>query len=59
MKTLKEGCQGISTFLAFVLKTISGFATDIFIPSLPSMASDLKVIPSSVQLTLHLNYYFF
>ena len=52
MKTLKEGYQGISTFLAFVLIPISGFATDIFIPSLPSMASDLKVIPSAVQLTL-------
>jgi DHA1 family bicyclomycin/chloramphenicol resistance-like MFS transporter len=52
MKTIKENHQGISTILAFALIPLSGFATDIYIPSLPSMARDLHVSTSAVQLSL-------
>ncbi|WP_431217207.1 hypothetical protein ACQ86N_23335 [Puia sp. P3] len=38
MRIIKENHQGISTILAFALIPISGFATDIYIPSLPAMA---------------------
>ena len=38
--------------LAFALIPLSGFATDIYIPSLPAMARNLGVIPANVQLTL-------
>jgi len=43
---------GISTILAFALIPLSGFATDIYIPSLPSMSSELQVSSTQVQLTL-------
>lgn len=33
MKTLKHENVGISTFLAFALIPISGFAMDVYIPS--------------------------
>ena len=52
MKIIKENHQGISTILAFALIPLSGFATDIYIPSLPSMASELHVSTSAVQLSL-------
>lgn len=52
MKIIKENHQGVSTILAFALIPLSGFATDIYIPSLPSMASDLHVSTSAVQLSL-------
>ena len=42
----------MSTILSFALIPLSGFATDIYIPSLPSMASDLHVSSSAVQLSL-------
>ncbi|HUH32722.1 MAG TPA: MFS transporter [Daejeonella sp.] len=46
--------QGISTILAFALLPLSGFATDIYLPSLPTMARDLNVGSIEVQLTLTL-----
>lgn len=52
MKTIKEHHYGISTVLAFALIPLSGFATDIYIPSMPSMAKDLHVSTSAVQLSL-------
>ncbi|MDF3078653.1 MAG: multidrug effflux transporter [Sphingobacteriaceae bacterium] len=54
MRIIKEGHHGISTILAFALIPLSGFATDIYIPSLPSMAKELNVSISAVQLTLML-----
>jgi len=51
---LKKEHQGISTILAFALLPLSGFATDIYIPSLPSMASSMEVSSLQVQLTLSL-----
>ncbi|RZM28411.1 MAG: MFS transporter [Pedobacter sp.] len=53
-KTLKPQHQGISTILAFALIPLSGFATDIYVPSLPAMAAALNVSDIQVQLTLGL-----
>jgi MFS family permease len=44
--------QGISTILAFALLPLSGFATDIYIPSMPSMGAALNLSSLQVQLTL-------
>jgi MFS family permease len=44
--------QRISTVLAFALLPLSGFATDIYIPSLPSMGADMHISSIQVQLTL-------
>lgn len=52
MKIIKEHHRGISTILAFALIPLSGFATDIYIPSLPSMATHLGVTNAAVQLSL-------
>lgn len=42
----------INTILAFSLIPLSGLATDIYLPSLPSMASHLYVKGTAVQLTV-------
>lgn len=52
MRTIKENHFGMHTILAFALIPLSGFATDIFIPSLPSMSRQLNVSSSAVQLTI-------
>ena len=52
MKTLQENHKGFSTILALALIPLSGFATDIYLPSLPAMASDLHVSAGAVQLSL-------
>jgi len=52
MKTIKENHFGMHTILAFALIPLSGFATDIFIPSLPSMANELHISSSAIQLTI-------
>jgi DHA1 family bicyclomycin/chloramphenicol resistance-like MFS transporter len=52
MKNLKENHQGFSTLLALALIPLSGFATDIYLPSLPAMAKDLQVSAGAVQLSL-------
>ncbi|GGE50711.1 putative MFS family arabinose efflux permease [Pedobacter psychrotolerans] len=49
---IKEKNQKIATFLAFALIPLSGFATDIYIPSLPTMAGEMQVSSIQVQLTL-------
>lgn len=48
----KVSHQGVSTILAFALLPLSGFATDIYIPSMPSMEAALNVSSLQVQLTL-------
>ncbi|SFF04602.1 Predicted arabinose efflux permease, MFS family [Pedobacter antarcticus] len=53
-KTIKSKNQGMATLLAFALLPLSGFATDVYIPSLPSMAASLQVSDIQVQLTLSL-----
>lgn len=52
MRTFEKEHQGVSTVLAFALIPLSGFATDIYIPSLPAMAHSLGVKSTDVQLTL-------
>jgi len=52
MKILEENHQGFSTILALAFIPLSGFATDIYLPSLPAMANDLGVSASAVQLSL-------
>ncbi|MEO5910164.1 MAG: MFS transporter [Pelobium sp.] len=51
-KTIKEKNRGMATFLAFALIPLSGFATDVYLPSLPNMSSALAVSEMQVQLTL-------
>lgn len=51
-KAIKDQNQGIATLLAFALLPLSGFATDIYIPSLPTMAGEMNVSSIQVQLTL-------
>lgn len=51
---LKPENQGIATVLAFALIPMSGFATDVYIPSPPTMAKELNVSELQVQLTLGL-----
>lgn len=53
-KPIKEQHQSIATLLAFALLPLSGFATDIYIPSLPTMAETMHVSNIQVQLTLTL-----
>src|SRR6187402_3666990 len=52
MRIIKENHQGLSTILSFALIPLSGFATDIYLPSLPSMAGHLQVPNTAVQLSL-------
>lgn len=52
MRILKENHKGFSTILALALIPLSGFATDIYLPSLPAMANDLHVSAAAVQLSL-------
>jgi Bcr/CflA subfamily drug resistance transporter len=49
---LQEKNQRIATILAFALLPLSGFATDIYIPSLPGMGADMHISNTQVQLTL-------
>ncbi|UZR99282.1 MFS transporter [Chondrinema litorale] len=51
-KFLKPAHRSVATFLAFAIVPISGLATDIYIPSMPSMASELNLPESSIQLTI-------
>ena len=44
----------IATLISFALIPLSGFATDIYIPSLPSMGADMHISSIQVQLTLSL-----
>ncbi|RYZ24644.1 MAG: MFS transporter [Sphingobacteriales bacterium] len=46
------GRQHIRTILSFILIPLSGFATDVYLPSLPSMSEALKVDNAAAQLTL-------
>ncbi|TWI95048.1 putative MFS family arabinose efflux permease [Mucilaginibacter frigoritolerans] len=49
---IKEKNERIATWLAFSLIPLSGFATDIYIPSLPSMGTELRASSIQVQMTL-------
>ena len=51
---MKNPNERLSTLLAFALIPLSGFATDIYLPSLPTMSRDLQAGSVEVQLTLSL-----
>jgi len=51
---MKDKNSNIAIVLAFALLPLSGFATDVYIPSLPAMAGALHVSSVDVQLTLSL-----
>ncbi|MFB6454469.1 MFS transporter [Chitinophaga sp. Hz27] len=54
LRSIKEKNIGIATLLAFAMIPMSGFATDIYIPSLPGMTAALGISSSQAQLTLSL-----
>jgi MFS transporter, DHA1 family, multidrug resistance protein len=43
-----------ATLIAYAIVPISGFSTDIYLPSMPSMVSALHCSPHSIQITLPL-----
>ncbi|WP_448701293.1 MFS transporter [Mucilaginibacter sp. AW1-3] len=51
---MKDKNSGIAIILAFALLPLSGFATDIYIPSLPAMAGELHTSSVNVEITLSL-----
>lgn len=51
-KSIKPQHRNISNILAFALLPLSGFATDIYLPSLPGMAADMQVSGMQVQFTI-------
>ncbi|KEY19037.1 MFS transporter [Kaistella antarctica] len=51
---LKEKNKSIATLLAFAMIPMSGLATDIYLPSMPSMALELQQPETKIQLTLTL-----
>ncbi|ASZ12116.1 MFS transporter [Chitinophaga sp. MD30] len=53
-KKVKKQYRDISKILAFSLLPLSGFTTDIYVPSLPDMAAALHTGNLQVQLTLTL-----
>jgi MFS family permease len=52
MKVLEKDHKGVSTVLALLLIPLSGFATDVYLPSLPEMGKELNVSSSAMQLSL-------
>jgi MFS family permease len=52
MKAIQDKNVRISTILSFALIPLTGFATDVYLPSLPSMASELHVSSAAVQLSI-------
>jgi len=52
MRLIREKNRGIATVLSFALIPLTGLATDVYLPSLPSMAADLHVSSGTIQSTL-------
>ena len=52
MRRVDESNERWSTLIALSLIPLSGFAMDIFIPSLPDMSAQLTASPGAIQLTL-------
>jgi MFS family permease len=52
MRQIKEKNKRIATILSFALIPLTGLATDVYLPSLPSMAADLHVSSGAIQNTL-------
>ena len=53
-KRIKARHQGIANILALALIPLSGFATDIYLPSLPGMAATMHVSSIQIQFTITL-----
>jgi MFS family permease len=51
-KLIQDKYRPISNILAFALIPLSGFATDVYLPSMPKMATTLHISSIQVQLTL-------
>lgn len=54
MRRIKASTTRWNTIMSLCLMPLSGFAMDIFIPSLPDMAVQLHTSPAAIQLTLSL-----
>ncbi|SDG85648.1 MFS transporter [Chitinophaga filiformis] len=54
MRRIKESRIGWNTIMSLGLIPLSGFAMDVYIPSLPDMAVQLHTSPAAIQLTLSL-----
>ena len=54
MRSIKESRLRSNTYVALGLIPLSGFAMDVYIPSLPDMAVQLHTTPAAIQLTLSL-----
>lgn len=54
MRRIKASRTGLNTIISLSLIPLSGFAMDVFIPSLPDMAVQLHASPAAIQLTLSL-----
>lgn len=52
LRNASERRRKIATLLAFISIPLSGFVTDIYLPSLPTMANSLGVPEHNIQLTL-------
>lgn len=52
MKTIREEHRHIVNILSFSLIPLAGFATDIYLPSLPAMTVSLHATASQIQLSL-------
>jgi len=52
MKGIKPQHRPIANFLAFALLPLSGFATDVYLPSLPGMSAGLQVSGIQIQFTI-------
>lgn len=52
LRTATPKQRKIATILAFLSVPISGFVTDIYLPSFPDMAKSLSISQAQVQLTL-------
>lgn len=52
LRTATEQQKKRATYLAFISIPLSGFVTDIYLPSFPAMAKEMMVSEKDVQLTL-------
>lgn len=52
LQSASERRKRLATILAFISIPLSGFVTDIYLPSFPAMATSLGVAEKNIQLTL-------
>jgi len=54
VKRLSPGKYRVATIVTYFIVPISGFGTDIYLPSMPAMAQELGLPQAQIQLTLSL-----